>query len=192
MINTIEATEWICLSDIPSPNNAKTTLTESCKKFWDSHGFEDNYFGIYQVSLTRPTELIHKDICYVGTTDKIYRRTYEIRSSAGADNVTVHHWAGAYVREEQIDINTVYVRVLTSKKCKNKKKYSALEKLLHQSMKEQFGYRFAWTEASSGHQGSRIHAQCAIKRVKTIEGALKLQKVLNEQIRKLKKGEHIK
>jgi hypothetical protein len=110
------------------------------------------------------------------------KRISDLRCSAGKSNKNTHHTCGVYIREEAIDINSVYVRALLTN---DKKK---LERYLHAAHRNEFGYAigYKWEEASGGYKSCRIQSQVNIKRLKTVEECLKVQKVLAKRIIELK------
>lgn len=185
-----KVTNWIRLNDIPSQGSYVELATRTAR-FWEdllgSKWVNKSRAGVYQVSLKKPTELIHKDICYIGESDCLPKRLSDLRSAAGEGNKVAHHMCGVYIREEGININKIYVRCIIAEDDGDKQ---SIERWLHSEHKKQFGYRvgYAWEEASGGHKSSRIQTQMAIKRLESLEACMKVQKVLNEQIARLKNG----
>lgn len=143
------------------------------------------YAGVYQVSTKKPKDVVHQDICYIGESDCLPKRLSDLRTAAVATNKTAHHMCGVYIREEGININDVYVRCLITKSNKHD-----LERWLQSEHKKKYGYKvgYAWEEASGGHKSCRIQTQMNIKRLNSLEACEKIQKVLNEQIARLKNG----
>jgi len=176
----LDATGWQRLSDFPSCKSYRE-MSETCYDFWDWFA-DGQHSGVYQVSLSRPSEWVHKDICYIGESTCLPKRISDLRCSAGKSNKNTHHTCGVYIREEAIDINSVYVRVLLTN---NKQK---LERYLHDAHRDKFGYDigYKWEEASGGYKSCRIQSQVNIKRLKTVEACLKVQKVLAKRIIELK------
>ena len=182
------ATVWQRLSDFPSCKSYRE-MSKTCWEFWDwiTDGRGPQHSGVYQVSLSRPSEWVHKDICYIGESTCLPKRISDLRCSAGKSNKNTHHTCGVYIREEAIDINSVYVRaLLTNNKQKNDKQ--KLERYLHDAHRDKFGYDigYKWEEASGGYKSCRIQSQVNIKRLKTVEACLKVQKVLAKRIIELK------
>ena len=182
----VDSTWWHPLTDFPTCTSYRE-MSEKCYDFWD--WFADRQqSGVYQVSLSRPSEWVHKDICYIGESTCLPKRISDLRCSAGKSNKNTHHNCGVYIREEAIDINSVYVRaLLTNDKQKNDKQ--KLERYLHDAHRNEFGYAvgYKWEEASGGYKSCRIQSQVNIKRLKTVEDCLKVQKVLAKRIKELKK-----
>lgn len=178
----VKPTEWVRLIDIPSAGSYNS-LTDTCISWWKTYT-GGIYAGVYQVSLNRPKNIVDKDICYIGQSDTLPKRLSDLRSSAGQGNVVTHHSCGVFIREEKIDIETVFVRCLIDKDKK------ALEDWLHKEHKTKFGFRvgYAWEEASGGHKAARITAQASIKRLKTLEAIQKVQDALNEHKAYLKRN----
>lgn len=185
-----ETTEWIRLNDIPTPKSY-VELGASASSFWEDilglDWVKNNRAGVYQVSLTRPKDIVHKDIGYTGKSECIPKRLSDLRTSAGAGHKTAHHMCGVYLREENIKVSNVYVRCLTPW---DKYHIEFMERWIHNEHKKRFAYKvgYAWEEASGGYKSSRIQTQMAIKRLESLEACMKVQKVLNEQIAKLKQS----
>lgn len=156
-----EVTPWIPLSIVPSAGSNAQLKRERIVSFWSQ--FNDNYTdGVYQVSLTRPKDIIHKDIGYIGQSSKIPCRLYQLKSSAGKENKVTHHGCGVYIRHSDIDPSNVYVRVLFT----DSGDKIMLEEYLHREHKLKYGYElgYAWTEASGGYKSSRIRVLSAVDR----------------------------
>ena len=155
-------------------------MSEKCYDFWKliTNGQQS---GVYQVSLSRPSEWVHKDICYIGESTCLPKRISDLRCSAGKSNKNTHHTCGVYIREEAIDIDSVYVRALLTN---DKKK---LERYLHDAHRDKFGYDigYKWEEASGGYKSCRIQSQVNIKRL-NLNACLKVQKVLAKRIKELR------
>jgi hypothetical protein len=181
-------TKWVRLSDVPSATSygKLNRSTKRANKTWDywNNLTGGEISGVYQVSLKKPKDVIHKDICYIGESDCLPKRISDLRSAAGAGNKVAHHMCGVYVREEGIDIDSIYVRCLIPKNCSKQD----IERWLHSEHKKQFGYKvgYAWEEASGGYKSCRISSQMSIRRLNSLEACEKVQKVLNERIAQLK------
>lgn len=182
-------TEWMSLSEIPSAASY-VKLNDKCLAYWNWHAgsFGDirkEYYGIYQVSLTRPKPLIHKDITYIGQSTCLPKRVSDLRAAAVATNKVAHHMCGIYIREEKIDIKRVYVRCILPYE---ESDVMNIERWLHDEHKSRFNYKtgYAWEEASGGHRSSRIQCQHAIKRLETIKDCEKVMSALSERMKILK------
>ena len=181
-------TKWIRLDDIPTPLSYRE-LGTSAAGFWEdilgSKWVNANRTGVYQVSLTQPKDVVDKDIGYTGKSECIPKRLSDLRTSAGAGHKTAHHMCGVYLREENIKVSDVYVRCLSPL---DKHSIEFMERWIHNEHKKRFGYKigYAWEEASGGYKSCRIQTQMSIKRLESLEACEKVQKVLNEQIKKLK------
>lgn len=167
-------TEWVRLTEIPSVSRTDD-LSNTCVSWWKNYT-DGVYSGVYQVSLNRPKNIVDKDICYIGQSDTLPLRMSNMRTSAGKGNRATHHNCGVFIREEKIDIETVFVRCLLDDKSKD------LEKWLHNEHKKKFGFKlgYAWEEASGGYKSARITVQSSIRRLETLEALEKVQAVLNE------------
>lgn len=189
-----ETTKWIRLDDIPTPTSYRE-LGTSTASFWEdilgSKWVNTNRAGVYQVSLTRPKDIVHRDIGYTGKSDCVPKRLSDLRTSAGAGHKTAHHMCGVYLREENIKVSDVYVRCLSPLHVASiKNSIEFMERWIHNEHKKRFGYKvgYAWEEASGGYKSCRIQTQMSIKRLESLEACMKVQKVLNEQIARLKNG----
>jgi len=182
-----KVTDWIPLNSIPSQGSYVDLALRSVN-FWkdliSEEWVNNSRAGVYQVSITKPKQLVHKDICYIGESDCLPKRLSDLRSAAVVGNKVAHHMCGVYIREEGIDTNTVYVRCIIPD---NKDDKLFIERWLHSEHESIFGYRvgYAWEEASAGYKSSRIQVQMAIKRLESLEACFKVQEVLNQQINKL-------
>lgn len=178
-----KATNWIPLVDFPSATSY-VAIGERCNEYWKKLT-KGATSGVYQVSLKKPKDVVHKDICYIGESDCLPKRISDLRTGAGAGNKTAHHMCGVYIREEGIDIRDVYVRCLIVEDPEQKQD---LERWLHSEHKRLYSYKvgYAWEEASGGYKSCRIQTQMSIKRLNSLEACEKIQKVLNDQIEKLK------
>jgi hypothetical protein len=175
-------TDWVKLTDIPSATSY-AAMGKTCKDFWQKLT-GGNYSGVYQVSLTKPKDLVHKDICYIGESGCLPKRLSDLRTGAGANNKVTHHMCGVYIREEKIDIADIYVRCLIVEDSQKKE----FERWLHSEHKNKFGYKvgYAWEEASGGYKSGRIQIQVNIKRLESLDACEKVLDALNERIKELK------
>ena len=176
----IDSTEWYRLSSFPSCTSYKD-MSQTCHDFWKMFT-KGEHSGVYQVSLTKPTDLVHKDICYIGESGCLPKRISDLRTSAGKNNKVTHHMCGVYIREEDINIDSVYVRVLIADDKKG------LERYLHNEHRNKFGYNigYLWEEASGGYKSCRIQSQVNIQRLDSLEACLKVQNALTKRIKELK------
>jgi hypothetical protein len=132
--------EWIPVSKIPSSGSKEQeTLDEKYGKV-----------GVYQIALTSDIEeigdaLVHPKIAYTGKSRDIITRTYNIRQPSGS------HGAGRHIRQQGYDKDAdVRVRYLYT----SADDFSNLERTIHEETKKKYGYRFAWTAASAGNDGT--------------------------------------
>lgn len=185
MLNKIKhVTEWIPLSTIPSTEGSGKSHRSSVVAFWENL-YKNYHNGVYQVSLTKPTALVSKDIGYIGQSGNLPNRVYNIRSGAKANGKTTHHSCGVYLRYCNVKLDEVYVRMIfVAPRHKND-----LEKFLHKEHRSNFGYDigYAWEEASGGWRASRINAMSAMDRCDEAK-LLKLQKYLDKLLRKMQES----
>lgn len=133
-------TDWMPVSKIPSSGSSEQDRLN------DMYGRS----GVYQVALTEDVEsigqdLVHPKIGYTGKSKDILTRTYDIRQPAGS------HGAGRYIRQNKYckekDVRVRYVYT-------SQEDYTNLEREIHDESKNRYGYRFAWTDASAGNDGT--------------------------------------
>jgi len=138
--DSITVSPWIPVDKIPSNGH----------KDYDAMNDKFGTVGVYQVALTEDIDdikdsLVHPKIGYTGKSKSILSRTYDIRQPAGT------HGAGRYLRQNNINKSTeAKIRYIYA----SEEDYSDLEKLIHDETKNQYGYRFHWTTASAGNDGT--------------------------------------
>ncbi len=183
-MHNFDVTDWVNLSDIPATSSYKVEhLYDKVIDFWQTLS-AGRYTGIYQASFSKPKDIVHKSIGYIGQSSFLPKRLSDLRSSATKGNKVSHHHCGVYLREESIDHRKVFVRCLIT----DLNNLSDLESWLHAEHKNKFGYEtgFAWQEASGGIRSYRTQIQDKIKRIDSIETCEQLIGALNQQIIKLK------
>jgi hypothetical protein len=141
-IEILSISPWIPVDQIPTDRS----------KIYDSMNEKYGTCGVYQVALAEDLtdigeDLVHENIGYIGKSKDILSRTYNIRAPKGS------HGASRYIRQNELDRSQVKIRYLYT----SPDDYSLLEEILHNEMKNQFGYRFKWTEASAGSDGNYSH-----------------------------------
>ena len=182
MKDKFTTTKWIPLSEIPSASSYGK-LNEKCRRYWNN--FTDGvHYGVYQISLTRPKSVIHKEIKYIGLSTYLPCRLNFLRTSATPENKVTHHMCGVYIREEKINIDEVYVRCLIPK---DRCFLEDIERWLHQEHKIRFKYKvgYAWEEASGGYKSARIGCLMLIKRLQTLDACNSVQDALLKRIAEL-------
>jgi len=159
-------TQWIPLLSIPSVPSRKS-VSQSAKEFWKELNdvAEEDWCGVYQVSLTCPEEIIHKDIGYVGTSEYFPYRLYNLKCSTTSAKNT-HHKCGRFLHYSPIEASQVYVRMLYI----NMGGFSNptwLEGMIHDQMRVEYKYQygFQWEQASGGPASSLISAFDGIARL---------------------------
>jgi hypothetical protein len=176
--------EWVRLSEFPSMAASKNKRSKSALAWWNKF-YDGEHIGVYQVSLTKPKSLIHKDICYIGMSEYLPRRVSDLRTSAGKKNKVTHHNCGVFIRHsDEVSVDNVYVRCLFT----TKDQRDALEGYLQDQHRIKYGYPlgFKWTEASGGHQSSRIQVISAVQRLDSIEVCEELKLLLDKRIGELR------
>jgi len=174
----LHQTDWIPLATVPA-RLAASTITQKSQLFWES--LHEKNTGVYQVSLSRPKELVHKDIGYIGQSGELGVRVYNLKNSLTSLKNS-HHQCGVYLRCEGVDVSQVYVRMLFSDNP------SVLEDILHNAQRSKFKHDigYAWEEASGGHRSCRITAMNSIDRC-DMEKCMQLKEHLNKRIKQLQK-----
>lgn len=141
-IEITHVTDWFNVSKIPTEKNP--LFDEMTEKY--------GLNGVYQVAFKDDIEIIsdnfiHEKIGYTGRDNGgkygILGRTYSIRTPSGT------HGVSRYIRQNDIDRSTVYIRYIY---CAQNDTF-ALESAIHSKTKEKFGFTFAWIEASGGTNG---------------------------------------
>ena len=133
-------TGWMPVSKIPSSGSSEQDRLN------DLYGRS----GVYQVALSEDISdigdsIVHPKIGYTGKSKDILTRTYDIRQPAGS------HGAGRYIRQNGYNKETdVKIRYLYT----SSEDYTNLERLIHEQSYLKYGYRFAWTDASAGNDGT--------------------------------------
>lgn len=132
-------TPWISVDQIPSDGNKNREAMN------EKYGT----CGVYQVALAEDIDeiadnLVHEKVGYIGKSKDILTRTYSIRAPNG------DHGAARYIRQNDLDRSEVKIRYLYT----SPEDYALLEESLHNEMNSEYGYRFAWTDASAGNDGN--------------------------------------
>lgn len=133
-------TDWIPVSKIPSSGSSEQDRLN------DMYG----KFGVYQVALTEDVEsvgrdLVHSKIGYTGKSKDILARTYDFRQPAGSHGVARYIRQNKYCKEKDVRVRYIYT---------SQEDYANLEREIHDESKNIYGYRFAWTDASAGNDGT--------------------------------------
>lgn len=131
IVNTLD---WQPLTSFESKNSRK--VVENITKYGSC--------GVYLVTTKEylTEKLIDSNIGYVGKSSNIFRRVYDIRGG--------EHGARKYIASKNINPEEVYVKLLFTEQ----EGESLLERIIHEEAQKQFGYRFAWKEASGGNDGA--------------------------------------
>ncbi len=190
LIRLSHVTDWISLSEFPAAGSLKNRgLSKFAQEYWDNFRI-DQYCGVYQVSLTRPKQLVNEDIGYIGSSEHLPNRIFDLKKSSMPGVKNEKHMCGVYLREENIDVNDVYVRFIYPKVDTFKEQKAAvqvIERWLQVEHRNRFKYDlgYAWEEASAGRKSSRIQCQTTIKRLDTIDACIKVQEVLSQKMKEL-------
>lgn len=127
--------------------------------------------GVYQVVTTenKTDDLVSKNIGYIGKSKSIFGRVYGLKINK--------HNACNYIRHNDLSFENVWVRFLFTEE----KKELLLESLLHDKMREAYGYTFAWREASAGTDGSILRLYEMIDKISTREDAETIYSYVKER-----------
>ena len=154
-------TEWQPLVDaVGRANKRYVDLVEK----YGAHGV---YQIIHKDNLTN--EIIDANIGYIGKSTNIFDRVYGIKIGK--------HNCCNYIRHNNYDRSDVYVRYFFT----DIGNETTLEDALHSEMSKQFGYRFAWKEASAGNDGAMLRIYEAIDKIESIEELKNISKYIDDK-----------
>lgn len=127
--------------------------------------------GVYLVSTkdNLTSNLIDSTIGYVGKSGNIFSRVYDIRGG--------EHGARKYITSKGINPEDVYVKILFTEE----EGQSLLERLIHEENQKNFGYRFAWREASGGNDGALTRILSDIDKLENEEELKKIADYVEEK-----------
>jgi hypothetical protein len=154
-------TEWQPLMSAVGRTSKK--YTELVEEF-GAHGV---YQVIHKKDLTE--DLINANIGYIGKSTNIFGRVYDLK--------TGQHNCCQYIRHNNYDRADVYVRYLFT----DIGNETSLEDVLHAEMNKQFGYRYAWKEASAGNDGAMLRIYEAIDKIESIEELKNISKYIDDK-----------
>jgi hypothetical protein len=123
----------------------------------EEHGMS----GVYQVvrSEHKTDDLISPNIGYIGQSRSIFGRVWCMKANK--------HNACNYIKHNNIAYSDIWVRFLFTD-LENRGK---LERLLHDKMKETYGYTYQWREASGGTDGSMLRLYEMLDKISNREDA---------------------
>jgi hypothetical protein len=127
--------------------------------------------GVYLVAHkdNLPGDIIDKNVGYVGKSANIFGRIYDIRSG--------QHGCRTYILSKGWEIADVHVKILFSEEGKE----TLLEQLIHEEMQKEFGYRFAWREASGGNDGALVRLLDSIDKIDNLVDLKKISNFVDEK-----------
>lgn len=130
---------WIAVSTIPTKDSK--LYNELIEKYGPS--------GVYQIAEKKDIDdigenLVDPNIGYIGKSQNVLNRTYGVRAEKG------DHGAGRYIRQNDLSRDEVMIRYIYTPR----DEITGLEDNIHDLMRENYGYRFKWTEASAGNAGN--------------------------------------
>jgi hypothetical protein len=123
----------------------------------EEHGMS----GVYQVVRTehKTDDLISPNIGYIGQSRSIFGRVWCLKNNK--------HNACNYIKHNNIAYSDIWVRFLFT----DLENRGRLERLLHDKMKEAYGYTYQWREASGGTDGSMLRLYEMLDKISTREDA---------------------
>jgi hypothetical protein len=153
--------EWIRLSDIYNP------VSKRMENLVNEHGNS----GVYQVCTTadKSEEILFANLGYIGESKSIFGRTYCLKINK--------HNACNYIKHNNIDISDIWVRYFFT----SPEDRQPLERLMHETMEKQYGYRFKWREASAGTDGSLLRLYEMIDKLNSREDAETVYRYVRER-----------
>lgn len=187
----VHQTDWMLLRDIPSAGSSSPQVGDVCISKWkkilsNKASVLLDRSGVYQVSLTKPDDLVHKNICYIGFGSDLAVRVNSLRLSAQKTAKSQHHDCGVFIRHsDKLSVDNVYVRCLFTNGVKAARDLEADLQKQHR-IKYNYTQGFKWSEASGGHKASRIRIISAITRLTDIDICKELKLCLDERIKQLK------
>ena len=104
-------------------------------------------------------DLISPNFGYIGKSKSIFGRVWCMKTNK--------HNACNYIKHNSITNDDIWVRFLFTEPGNE----ARLEQILHDRMKEKFGYTFAWREASAGTEGSMLRIYELIDKLTNREDA---------------------
>jgi hypothetical protein len=123
----------------------------------EEHGMS----GVYQVVRTehKTDDLVSPNIGYIGQSRSIFGRGWCLKANK--------HNACNYIKHNNIAYSDIWVRFLFT----DLENRGRLERLLHDKMKETYGYTYQWREASGGTDGSMLRLYEMLDKISTREDA---------------------
>ena len=117
--------------------------------------------GVYQVVRTehKTDDLVSPNIGYIGKSRSIFGRVWCMKANK--------HNACNYIKHNNIPTSDIWARFLFTESGSQDK----LERILHDKMRENYGYTFQWREASAGTDGSMLRLYEMIDKISTREDA---------------------
>jgi hypothetical protein len=143
--------DWQRLDTIFNPMSKRMT------ELIETHGSN----GVYIAARTehKSDELVSPNFGYIGKSKSIFGRVWCMKTNK--------HNACNYIKHNNITNDDIWVRFLFTEPGNE----ARLEQILHDKMKEQFGYTFAWREASAGTEGSMLRIYELIDKLTSREDA---------------------
>ena len=117
--------------------------------------------GVYIATRTehKSDDLISPNYGYIGKSKSIFGRVWCMKTNK--------HNACNYIKHNNITNDDIWVRFLFTEPGNE----SRLEQILHDAMKEKYGYSFSWREASAGSDGSILRIYEMIDKLTNREDA---------------------
>lgn len=163
-IHIISKTDWMYVSEL---RGAKHRIS---KAITEKNGTN----GVYQIALAKDVKdindkIIAAGIGYTGKSTNIFGRLYALKMHK--------HSASPYIRTA-FDIKDVMVRILFVDGVEN---LDTVERSIHDATEKEYGYRFAWKEASAGIDGLVMKIQDHIDRIESIDSLRDLAQYIDDR-----------
>jgi hypothetical protein len=127
--------------------------------------------GVYIATRTenKSDDLISPNFGYIGKSKSIFGRVWCMKTNK--------HNACNYIKRNNITNDDIWVRFLFTEPGNE----SRLEQILHDRMKEKYGYTFSWREASAGNDGSILRIYEMIDKLNSREDAENIYAYVRER-----------
>lgn len=167
---------WIPLKDFPS-NGTRASVE-----------MEDKYgrYGVYQIAEKKfigeiANYLVHEKIGYTGRSTNMPGRVYQCKAAA-TGGATARHGAGRYIRQNGLNVNDVFVRLIATVE---QGQENQLENKIHIQCIESFQQRYAWRSASAGDDGFLSELEDRIANIDSIDTLTTMYNMMDERAKEL-------
>lgn len=167
---------WIPLASFPSN---RTFASLEMQEKYGRH-------GVYQIAekkfLSEITNyLVHEKIGYTGRSTNMPGRVYQCKAAA-TGGATARHGAGRYIRQNGIDVDDVFVRLISTNE---QGQENQLENKIHTQCLALFEQRYAWRSASAGDDGFLSELEDRITNIDDIDTLTTMYNMMDERAKEL-------